>query len=294
MADLLHHLETRATLIIDAPPLLPVTDAAVITQLAGGAIIVLAAGKTRREHVRSAASSIDSVGGRILGLVMNMASSKGPDAHRYGYAYGFEYAGNAGRTFDDHPPVVPAGLGGLPGVNGSSTPVMPEPGKTQPKPAADQPGAPASSDSQSTGAMPAAAKPTAVRSPAKSGAAKAPEPKPVVTRQTAPAVEESKPNGLKPSPAAPSPPPGDSARSAERGLPDPKTAADSVLSSVSAPLVRSTPTTPPPPAPAPRGTPSVSPFDSDTVLPGEPWQPPRPRPAFDPLTAPLDEIESGD
>ena len=49
MADLIRHLEKRATLIIDAPPLLPVTDGAVLTRLAGGALMVIATGKTRRE-----------------------------------------------------------------------------------------------------------------------------------------------------------------------------------------------------------------------------------------------------
>ena len=42
MSDLVNHLEKRATLIIDAPPLLPVTDAAVLTRLSGGALMVIA------------------------------------------------------------------------------------------------------------------------------------------------------------------------------------------------------------------------------------------------------------
>ena len=91
MADLVHHLEKRATLIIDAPPLLPVTDAAVLTRLAGGALLVLATGKTRREQLRTAEQSIEAVGGKILGLVMNMAPNRGPDSYRYGYGYQYDY-----------------------------------------------------------------------------------------------------------------------------------------------------------------------------------------------------------
>ncbi len=91
MADLIRHLEKRATLIIDAPPLLPVTDAAVLTRLAGGAIMIIATGKTRREQLRTATSNIESVGGKILGLVMNMAPARGPDSHRYGYGYQYDY-----------------------------------------------------------------------------------------------------------------------------------------------------------------------------------------------------------
>ena len=123
MADLVHHLERRATLIIDAPPLLPVTDAAVLSQLAGGAIIIIATGKARREQLRTAVNSIEGVGGKILGLVMNMAPAKGPDSHRYGYGYSYDYKTVTTRgKLDDHAPVIPAGLGGLPGVNGSETP----------------------------------------------------------------------------------------------------------------------------------------------------------------------------
>ena len=126
MADLVRHLEKRATLIIDSPPLLPVTDAAVLTRLAGGSLMVVATGKTRREQLRTAEQSIESVDGKILGLVLNMAPPRGPDSHRYGYGYQYDYrATETTRQFDDHAPVIPAGFGGMPGVNGSSTPTMP-------------------------------------------------------------------------------------------------------------------------------------------------------------------------
>jgi capsular exopolysaccharide synthesis family protein len=126
MSDLVHHLERRATLIIDAPPLLPVTDAAVLTRLAGGALLVIATGKTRREQLRTAEQSIETVGGKILGLVLNMAPPRGPDSHRYGYGYQYDYRPTEARSrFEDHAPVIPAGFGGLPGVNGSSTPTLP-------------------------------------------------------------------------------------------------------------------------------------------------------------------------
>ncbi len=91
MSDLVRHLEKRATLIIDAPPLLPVTDAAVLTRLSGGALMVIHTGKTRREQLRTAESNIESVGGKILGLVLNMAPARGPDSHRYGYGYQYDY-----------------------------------------------------------------------------------------------------------------------------------------------------------------------------------------------------------
>ncbi len=132
MSDLVRHLEKRATLIIDAPPLLPVTDAAVLTRLAGGALMVIRTGKTRREQLRTAEQSIETVGGKILGLVMNMAPARGPDSHRYGYGYQYDYSATETRgKYEDHAPVIPAGFGGLPGVNGSPTPTFPV-GKVDP------------------------------------------------------------------------------------------------------------------------------------------------------------------
>jgi capsular exopolysaccharide synthesis family protein len=126
MADLIRHLEKRATLIIDAPPLLPVTDGAVLTRLSGGAIMIVRTGKTRREQLRTAEQNIESVGGKILGLVLNMAPPRGPDSHRYGYGYQYDYSSIANRgRYEDHAPVIPAGLGGLPGVNGSPMPTTP-------------------------------------------------------------------------------------------------------------------------------------------------------------------------
>jgi capsular exopolysaccharide synthesis family protein len=93
MVDLIHDLEQRAFVIIDAPPLLPVTDGAILAGLSGGAVIVLGAGHTRREQLRAAEESIANVDGRVLGLVFNRAPTKGPDAARYGYGYAYEGKG---------------------------------------------------------------------------------------------------------------------------------------------------------------------------------------------------------
>ena len=110
MADLLHGLEQRAVLVIDAPPLLPVTDGAVLSRLAGGALIVVGAGRVRREQLRSAEEAVTGVGGRIYGLVLNGAPTKGPDAQRYGYGYTYAAHHDAVVEADDDslPQVRPA------------------------------------------------------------------------------------------------------------------------------------------------------------------------------------------
>jgi Mrp family chromosome partitioning ATPase len=80
--------------IFDAPPLLPVTDAAILSKSVGGAIVVVAAGQTHKNQLRGAMTALENVGAPISGLVLTMLPTKGPDAYgyeRYGYAYGYGY-----------------------------------------------------------------------------------------------------------------------------------------------------------------------------------------------------------
>ena len=91
MQELLKSLDERADVVIlDAPPLLPVTDAAVLARVADGAVLVVRVGRTKREQVARAVESLTSVDARLLGTVINRAPVKGPDADGYGYGYGYE------------------------------------------------------------------------------------------------------------------------------------------------------------------------------------------------------------
>lgn len=80
--------------IFDAPPLLPVTDAAVLSKSVGGAIVVVAAGRTHKNQLGGAVSALENVGAPVSGVVLTMLPTKGPDAYgygRYGHAYGYGY-----------------------------------------------------------------------------------------------------------------------------------------------------------------------------------------------------------
>ncbi|HEV7948384.1 MAG TPA: chromosome partitioning protein, partial [Glaciihabitans sp.] len=60
----------------------------------GGAIIVVAAGRTHKNQLKGAVSALGNVGAPISGLVLTMLPTKGPDAYgygRYGYGYGYGY-----------------------------------------------------------------------------------------------------------------------------------------------------------------------------------------------------------
>lgn len=78
------------TVIIDAPPLLPVTDAAVLSQHVGGVLAVVGAHKTKQHDLEKSLASLTLVGANILGLVMNRLPIKGPDAYSYTYTYSSE------------------------------------------------------------------------------------------------------------------------------------------------------------------------------------------------------------
>ena len=90
MIKTLRELESRFdAVIIDTPPLLPVTDAAVLSTITGGTVVVVGAGRVDRDHLARSLQSLDAVKGRVLGLVLNMLPTKGADAYSYYYGAGY-------------------------------------------------------------------------------------------------------------------------------------------------------------------------------------------------------------
>jgi Mrp family chromosome partitioning ATPase len=93
MQDLIAGLEQQFDYVLfDAPPLLPVTDAAILSKKASGAIVAVASGRTHKGQLAGAVSALENVGAPIAGFVMTMMPTKGPGAYgygRYGYAYGY-------------------------------------------------------------------------------------------------------------------------------------------------------------------------------------------------------------
>lgn len=91
MKDLLGFLRSWYFVIVDAPPLLPVTDGALLTRDADGALVVAAARKTGTEQLRQAIGTVEQVQGRVLGIVLNGAASGRFSRLKYGdpeYGYG--------------------------------------------------------------------------------------------------------------------------------------------------------------------------------------------------------------
>ncbi|MDP9319204.1 MAG: polysaccharide biosynthesis tyrosine autokinase [Actinomycetota bacterium] len=78
-------------IIVDAPPLLPVTDGALLSAQADGAILVVRHGKTTKDQLSQASHHLAAVDARLLGTVLNMMRQRAGGGYGYGYAYGYGY-----------------------------------------------------------------------------------------------------------------------------------------------------------------------------------------------------------
>jgi succinoglycan biosynthesis transport protein ExoP len=84
MANLLEQLtQLYDIVLIDTPPLLPVTDAAILSKLTGGALMVVRANKVDRQQVAEAMGSLETVGARVLGVILNGLVRGAGDSYAY-------------------------------------------------------------------------------------------------------------------------------------------------------------------------------------------------------------------
>ena len=90
--DLLEQLKERFDyVILDAPPVSLVTDAAILGRIADGAILVVRSRYAPRETVKLAKQKLTSVGVKIFGVVLTRFEEK--KVHRNtGYAYSYQYS----------------------------------------------------------------------------------------------------------------------------------------------------------------------------------------------------------
>ena len=94
MSWLIEQLEQEADMIIfDTPPVLAVTDAAVLSQKVDGVVLVLEAGSTQARAGLRALAELTQIKAPLLGAVLNKIPTRGPESYRYyyyRYAYGDE------------------------------------------------------------------------------------------------------------------------------------------------------------------------------------------------------------
>jgi polysaccharide biosynthesis transport protein len=75
--------------LIDSPPVLPVTDAMVLSNYANGTLLVVAADQTRRAELERAAEKFAQANAPLVGIVLNeVTKQSGYGRYGTGYAYG--------------------------------------------------------------------------------------------------------------------------------------------------------------------------------------------------------------
>lgn len=78
--------------LIDTPPVVPVTDALIVSRFVDGMILVIASAEVKVEMARDVKNQLVNAGANILGVVLNKVRS---EHHGYGYGY-YYYYGNDG------------------------------------------------------------------------------------------------------------------------------------------------------------------------------------------------------
>jgi len=88
MRGLLIELRKRFSyVLIDSPPLLPVSDSVVLSQLVDGVVLVIDQPGTPRPMIRQAYAQLASAGAKVLGVVLNRVDPQGPGYSQYGPGY---------------------------------------------------------------------------------------------------------------------------------------------------------------------------------------------------------------
>lgn len=84
--DLINRLrQAYDMVVIDAPPLLPVADAAVLASVADGCLLVARHHKTTVDQASDAIGRLQQVGGKLFGVVVNMVSKRAVGSYYYYY-----------------------------------------------------------------------------------------------------------------------------------------------------------------------------------------------------------------
>jgi non-specific protein-tyrosine kinase len=72
MGEVIAALQQHAEMVLfDAPPVIAVTDAAVLSSKVDAVLLVISAGKTKREHAKKAKTLLEKVNAHLIGTVLN-------------------------------------------------------------------------------------------------------------------------------------------------------------------------------------------------------------------------------
>ena len=74
--------------LIDTPPVLPATDALIVSRVVDGMVLVIASGEVKVDMAREVKNQLVGAGANLLGVVLNKVRS---EHHGYGYGYYYYY-----------------------------------------------------------------------------------------------------------------------------------------------------------------------------------------------------------
>lgn len=102
MRGLLAALKAEADVILlDSPPVSALSDAAVLATQVDGVVLVLEAGRTRRQLAERALQALNRVNAHVVGAVLNRVPTRGSGYYYYSY-YHRRYDTSQTRSRDDH------------------------------------------------------------------------------------------------------------------------------------------------------------------------------------------------
>ena len=91
MAELLGKLRaSNDFVLVDSPPILPVSDSTGLAVLVDGVLLSIRYGVTRKDQLQQAASTIQRVGARTLGVILNIVPPKAEIAQALGHGYNYD------------------------------------------------------------------------------------------------------------------------------------------------------------------------------------------------------------
>lgn len=100
MRDLMEQMkEDYDVVVLDTPPVLPVTDAAILASLVDGVVLVAAYGRATFDGLTQAKVQLENVGSKILGVILNQVPQSKRGGHYYYYYYdGYGTSGKSGHS----------------------------------------------------------------------------------------------------------------------------------------------------------------------------------------------------
>ena len=80
-------------ILLDSTPVLPVADASIVAAICDASILVVRADKSTHKALQYAAGTLHSVGGHLIGAIVNDVTQSRHGGYGYGYGYEYKYNG---------------------------------------------------------------------------------------------------------------------------------------------------------------------------------------------------------